>query len=315
MSLCRRIPSCRRRVINTINVKTAYLYLIVTTTVWGSIFVVTRIALKTIPPITLLLSRYLLASLVLWLLVFILKKNIRVNRKDVKYFFFIGIFGYFIGVAVQFFGTRFAGAGIASMINATNPIFIAGFATLLLKEKVSFGKIASIILALIGVYIILYGSQAVELKIGALISVVATLFWAFSSVIVRKISHAYDPIVITAYGILIATICAIPASGIELMTTPHPGMFTLSNCECVLYLGLIATVLPNLLWNKSLSILEASTCALFYPIQPFVSILLGVLFLHESISIHFWIGSLLIVCGIFFSLLLEKRKQVPTAEL
>ncbi|NLK36177.1 MAG: DMT family transporter, partial [Gracilibacteraceae bacterium] len=69
------------------------------------------------------------------------------------------------------------------------------------------------------------------------------------------------------------------------------------------YMGLVCTGLAHVLWNKSLSMLEAGTCSLFYPIQPMVAVLLGWLFLGESINLSFVFGAVLIIGGVVFSLL------------
>jgi drug/metabolite transporter (DMT)-like permease len=70
----------------------------------------------------------------------------------------------------------------------------------------------------------------------------------------------------------------------------------------VLYLGVIGTAVPNLLWNLSLSKIDASICSLFYPVQPLVSVLLGGLMLGERMNISFWIGAVMILSGLFLSI-------------
>ena len=65
----------------------------------------------------------------------------------------------------------------------------------------------------------------------------------------------------------------------------------------------ICTGVAYTLWNKSLSVLDASVCSAFYPIQPAVSALLGILLLGETLSINFLAGSALIVCGVLVSLI------------
>lgn len=63
-----------------------------------------------------------------------MNKNMSIRREDWKYFLFIGAIGYFVSVGAQIVGTKYAGASVASLINATNPIFITFFAVLILGE-------------------------------------------------------------------------------------------------------------------------------------------------------------------------------------
>lgn len=285
----------------------AYLYLLVTTAIWGSLYVVTRIALQTVPPITLLFFRYVVASLTLAIMVRVSGKDMTIEARDRGAFLFIGAVGYFISTAANIAGTKFAGASLSSLINSTNPIFISLFAVLYLKEGLGAGKILALVAALAGAYVVLGGAKTPEVAWGIFFALLSVLIWAFITVFVRKITRRYDPLVVTAWAIHIATVCALPAVGVELALTPHGRIISPTNLLCFLYLGSFATALPNTLWNKSLSLVDASTCSLFYPIQPLVSALLGALFLGERLSLRFWAGAGLIVGGILFALVPGRR--------
>ena len=292
----------------------AYIFLSVTTAVWGSLYVVTRIALKTIPPITLLFSRYSIACMILLAICFIGKKNMKIEAEDRKSFLLIGVFGYFIAVGSQVFGTKYAGASVASLVNSMNPIFITLFAVVLLKEKLTLSKVLAGIASLTGVYIILGGAQSTGTTWGVAFSLASVLLWAITAISVRRITKKYDPIVVTTYAIMIATAASLPFAGYEVLLTPHAALFSTVSILCVLYLGAVCTAIPGFLWNKSLSLVDASTCSLFYPIQPLVSVLLGILFLSEKIDLKFFTGAILIMGGIFYAIYMEKQGKVVLKE-
>ena len=69
----------------------------------------------------------------------------------------------------------------------------------------------------------------------------------------------------------------------------------------ILYLGFCGSGLAQYTWTKCLSMLPASTCSLFYPLQPTFSALLGALLLQESFSPTFFIGLLLISLDVVLS--------------
>jgi drug/metabolite transporter (DMT)-like permease len=291
-----------------INRRTAYLYLIITTTIWGSLYVVVRIALESVPPLTLLFSRYVIATVTLFAMTRFRGKKVYIKPEDRKSFLLIGAIGYFISQGAQVFGTKYAGASVSSLINSMNPVFITLFAVMILKEKLTVGKIIGTLATLIGAYVVLGGAPNVGTIWGIALSLFSILIWSISSVSVRRITQTYDPMVVTTIAIFIATLCSLPATCIELVVIPHGDLFSLKNILCFLYLGIIATALPNLLWNKSLSFIEASTCSLFYPIQPLVSVLLGITILSEKIDYKFGIGALLVVGGILYALLSERNR-------
>lgn len=282
------------------NKKMAYLYLTITLCAWGSLYVVSKFVLARVPTFTVLFIRYFIAGIVL---LFVLRrKNIsKIEKQDYKYVFFIGFIGYFLSIVAQFLGTKFSNASLASLINSTNPIFIILFAVLILKEKLTLHKIICVIAALTGTYIIIGGGSGSGHALGILLSVISVILWSLMTVIVRKITQKYNPIQITTYAIIIAAICSLPASIYELIVIPNIELLNPTVIISLLYIGLVCTALSHVLWNKSLSMIEAGSCSLFYPLQPMVSVLLGWLLLGEEITIRFALGAILIIGGILFS--------------
>lgn len=283
----------------------AYLYLLLVFSIWGSLYVVSKFVLGKIPTFTILFLRFFIASI---LLSFMLRKKKfkKIEKKDYKYIAFFGIGGYFISVGAQLIGTKLASASLASLVNSLNPVVIMIMASIFLHEKLTAKKIGSIILALTGVYLIIGGGGAKGQVAGILFSVFSVLTWSVVSVLIRKITQKYDSIKITLYGLIIAAICNLPISIIEIASSDEIHM-DLQAILAILYMGMICTGAAYVLWNKSLSMLEAGTCSAFYPVQPLVSILLGIIFLKETITIQIVIGAILIILGVLLSLLKNQN--------
>ena len=83
---------------------------------------------------------------------------------------------------------------------------------------------------------------------------------------------------------------------------------TMESILAVLYMGIFGTAVTHSLWNYSLRVMDASFCSMFYPMQPLVSSILGVLFLHEAITPGFVLGALMICCGIVAAVVSAKPK-------
>ncbi|MBP2642392.1 MAG: DMT(drug/metabolite transporter) superfamily permease [Firmicutes bacterium] len=244
----------------------AYIYLLVTFFTWGSLYVVSKFVLGKIPVITLSFLRYVISGAVLWP-VLQQRKLKKIDKKDYKYVFGIGFWGYFVAIGAQLLGTKLSNASLAALVNSMNPVVIMLFAVVLLKEKLTLKKVVCGITAIIGVYII--------------------------------VGDAFQ---ITTYGIVVAAICTLPFSVWEIMITPAI-QFDGSIVVSLLYIAIVCTALAHVLWNKSLSLIEAGTCSLFYPMQPLVAVFLGWALLGESISINFVMGAVLIIGGVFVSLI------------
>ncbi|NMM64294.1 EamA family transporter [Clostridium sp. P21] len=294
------------------NKKTAYVYLIITFCAWGSLYVVSKFVLGKVPVVTVLFLRYFIAGITLF---FMNKKSKakKIEREDLKYIFLVGFAGYFLSVGAQLIGIKLSNASIASLINAMNPITMMFFAAVILKERLTIKKVFCVVLAMLGVYITIGDVRGNGQALGILFSIFSVILWSLVSVMVRRITQKYGALQITTYSMFIATLCTLPISIGELIVTPNV-QFNWSVILSLIYMGIVCTALAYVLWNKSLSIIEAGTCSLFYPVQPMVSVIFGVMFLGEHINMNFIFGAVLIVGGVLFSILGKKSTSKLTKQ-
>ncbi len=284
-----------------------YLYLLVTFFCWGSIYIVSKYALAVMGPITVCFCRYAISIVCLYGLLKLKGGAKKVEKDHWPYFLLLGGLGYFVSIVLQLAGTSLLSASLSSLMNALNPVSISILAAIFLKEKLSWKNGLSILISLAGVYIIL-GSGGAEINpLGILCAAGSVLLWSTASVAIRKISGFYDPVQTALYGMMIAIVPNVPAAIFEnvFMVQSHPTLIALLAC---LFLGVFGTAVAHTCWNKGLSCLNASTCSMFYPLQPLVSAVLGVLLLHELITWQFVVGAVLICCGIVVNFLPTGQK-------
>lgn len=295
---------------------------------WGSLYVVSKPAMEAIPPVTLLTLRLLIAMLVIYI---ILRKKYcrpvnsdtrrkhahipRIKRKDLPRFACIGMTGYGAGLACLQISNDMLDASLSSLLNSICPIVIFALAAVMLHEKIGPAKIIGIILSIAGVYIILGvggsgGAGAVggaASPSGIIIACVSVFLWSLCAVLIRSVAGDYDPLCATFYGILFSMPLLIPWSLIELDNSK--AAITLPVCLSVIYLGVVATALGNVMWNIALKNTPASTCSMFYPVQALTSAVMGIIFLGEQITAEFMIGAAIISAGIVIATASDNRKQ------
>lgn len=273
---------------------------------WGSQYVISKIALRTVPPVTLLALRYLVSVPALFIVLRLRHALTPVKKGDWPILFAIGFTGYFASFCLQMLGINRLTGSVSSLLGAMNPIFIPILAAFFLHERITPAKIACVALSMAGVVVIVGVDGTVDAS-GALLMLASVFLWSTASIIIRRVSGRYDPMQIA----LIAILCALPFTGgwslIELQSAPCS--FTLESVLAVLYMGVLGTAVTHSLWNYSLRVMDASFCSMFYPMQPLVSSVLGVLFLHEAVTPGFVIGALMICCGIVAAVISAKPRK------
>lgn len=289
---------------NSQNKYSAYLGLLVTFVLWGSLYVASQVVLQELPPFTVAFLRFVLAWLFLTILTRLQKSDAARPNPDAscrKYIWFLGFFGYTISVGIQLLGTKLAGATTASLINSLNPVTISLMAAFFLKEALTPRKGIGILLTVAGAYLIIGTNSSINLT-GAGFSLLAVLGWSLVSVLTRKALAAYHPLYVTRRAIGVAALCNLPICLIELYLTDARPSLSLPLILCLLYMGICGTGIPYILWNKSLAALPAGVCSAFYPIQPLTSALLGILLFRERLTPVFAAGTFCIFCGILLCL-------------
>lgn len=271
--------------------------------IWGGMYVVSKYVLAFVPPLTLVVIRLLIASLVLGG-VLGLTGRLRVDVRDLPRFALCGIVGYTISLSTQFAGTRLATAHDAALITSATPAFIAVFAAVVLGERVGFWRWLAITFATIGVIVVALGQSGEAAGTGSLLGdiflVIAALTWALYSVLVKAATTSHATLVVTTYAIAAGFLLTSPTVPIEDAQLHWLAMPILAWWGIV-YLGVISTAGAFYLWNKGFELLDASVASLFFFAQPIVGGILGWLLLGESLPPTFFAGAVLIATGVILA--------------
>jgi len=285
--------------------KKGYFYLLITFFIYGSIYVANKFIFRYIPPLTMLFMRQCIAVCIMGVLVYFSGWR-KIKREHWKYFIVLGVFSYFVAIALQTQATNMMNASIAALINSVNPIFISIFAVIILNEKITARKVLGIICSLLGVTLVLgISGEGVNLT-GVAFSLTSVILWSAASVLVRKISADYSSVQITFIGFLLSLPFYTFASYIEMQS--HTLTITPGSIVIILYLAVFGSAVSYMLWNKCLTMLDASVCSQFYPLQTLFAALLGIIILNEKIGLNFVLGTVLISGGVIIGL--TKRKTV-----
>ncbi|MFB5193371.1 EamA family transporter [Bacillus sp. AFS073361] len=264
---------------------------------WGGMYVVGKFVLNYIPAFTLLWTRYALAFIIL-LVVFLFTKKEKIRRSDWGLLVFLGFIGYFLANGLAFVGTHLSTAHMASLIASIAPLFTVVIAAWVLKESLSKKKVVSIIITFCGVSLVIgMDPDGVLHMSGNLILLLGTLNWGIYCVYVKRAMLKYSALLVTISGLGSALIMTTPL----MLWESNRHTFELFQNKSIwmgtLYIGVVATACAFYLWNKGIELIEAGTGAMFQFFTPVVGILLGWIYLGESLDVKFFIGGTLIIFG------------------
>jgi drug/metabolite transporter (DMT)-like permease len=279
---------------------------LIASSIWGGMYVISKVILEIIPPFTLLSLRLVLGVLTLWIAIQ-LNKRFAWKKNLVRDSFLVGMVGYGVSLSLQFVGTKLSTASNGALVTSATPAFVLLFAPYLLGEKNSPRRIFALVISSLGVIAVI-DPRTAELSPGLfwgnLALLGAGITWALYSVLVRKVSSSGQVLATSMVMLLGGLPISLPLSGWEL-ATQKIGAITSGVVAGILFLGIISTALAMALWNYAFASIPAALASLTFFAQPVVGTILGSIFLKEQITPLFILGGLFIGAGLVFASLNE----------
>lgn len=189
-----------------------YLFAVLSMLFWGLSFVWFKIVVQWYEPITIIFLRLLISGSLMMVFMLFTRSWQTIKRKHLKYFLLLAFsqpFCYFLG---ESFGLKLVSSTIASVIIATIPLFSPIAAYFMVREKVTMPVVLGIIFSFAGIILMLINpdfSLNASPK-GVLLLFLAVFAAIAYSVIIRKISHEYNPVTIITHQNLIGAVYFLP---------------------------------------------------------------------------------------------------------
>jgi drug/metabolite transporter (DMT)-like permease len=272
----------------------------VATLTWASNMTLGRWLRDDIGPLTLAASRFLIATVLLFLLLRRQPQEERRLKRDKWLLLSMALSGVVIFTPALYLGLQHTTTVNATLIIGTAPLITGLLATLFIGEPMSGRQVVSAVLGLLGIVVLISGGrirfwEALTGNIGDLIVLGAMNLWAIYSVLSRRVMRRRSALSTSAFSALLGLPLLLPAAIWEILHSDFT--FTTGLILPLLYIGLAPGVVGFLAWNAGVRRLGASGAMVFYNTLPIYGAILGTLFLGETMGLPHVIGGGLIVGG------------------
>lgn len=278
------------------------LLIIVAALAGGSIPPLAKIALEAFPPFTLIVIRFLAASLVL--LPFV-RRSRELNLRVFRQLLGVEVIGA-INPILLFIALQFTPALVSPLIYAAVPLLTGLYLRVFKGVKIAKDQLLGIVTGFSGVAIIillpLFQNGGLDLQYfwGNLLIFGAALAFMVYGILSNTKQQALGitPTALTFYLSLVALALALPLAGWELAQHPlDPAAIAPRQLLAALAIGAVCSSLFFLAYQKAIHLGNELTASLFTYLQPVAGILLAVLLLGEQITPAFVIGGILALIG------------------
>lgn len=282
--------------------------LLVLATLWGGSYTFIKIGVETIPPISLIAARTLIAGAVL--LVVLQMRGLALPRDPATWRLFLAqaCLNSVLPFTLIAWAERNVGAGLATILSSTSPIFVVLLSGLLLGGERQTGlRLAGIAAGLAGTVLIV-GRQALsgfgDELMAQLALVVASLCYGGAALMGRNFK-ALDPMLPAAGSLVCGAVILIPAS--LLIDQPWQLAPSQASIAALIALSLFSTALAFVIYFRLVARLGSVGATSVAYLRVPTGVAIGMVFLGETLASTAWVGLVLVVGGVLAMTLPARR--------
>lgn len=278
---------------------------------WGGSYTFIKLGVETVPPLTLIAARTLIAGLVL--LAVIRWRGLRLPRDPAIWRLFVvqACLNSVVPFTLIAWAERSVDAGLATILSSTSPIFVVLLTCLSAKaERLPALRLAGIAAGLAGTVLIV-GMQAMAgfgEQLWAQLALVAASICYGGAALFGRSFKGLDPIMPAAGSLLCGALVLLPLSLV--LDRPWTLSPSVQSIQALIALSLVSTALAFVIYFRLIARLGAvATTSVAYLRVP-TGVLIGMIFLGEALAPTAWAGLGLVILGVM-AMTLPLRSRAP----
>ncbi|WP_315778565.1 MULTISPECIES: DMT family transporter [unclassified Bradyrhizobium] len=259
---------------------------------WSGSFIFNGLALKELPPLTLVLLRIALAAAILLPILRLRGLDLPRGIAGWRPYFAVALFNNVVPFCLIVIGQTYITSGLAAVLNATTPLFTIAVMAAAGEEGLSARRVAGLIVGLVGV-VVLRGGASVGGGYGILFGLGASFSYGVAALLVRRHLANSPPLATATFQLSASSAMMLVVAGVvdQPWRLPMPGLQT---WLAIIALATLSTAFAYIVFFQVLRRSGATNVTLVTLLIPLTTMLLGYLVLGESVSLREIVGALVI---------------------
>ncbi len=266
---------------------TEWALLLALSALWGGSFFFFKVLVETLPPFTIVLGRVGIAAVALNLYLIVRRDPMPRSAATWRQFLVMGLLNNVVPFTLIVFGETRISSGLASILNATTPVFaVLSAHVLTANEKLTWSRGAGVLFGFVGVAVLIgpealagFGNQDL---VGELSCLAAALIYGLAGIYGRRFK-GIAPLKVATGQITASTLVLLPLAALvdRPWTLPMPGAAAGAS---LVGIALLCTALAYMLYFRILAVAGATNLMLVTFLLPISALLLGWLALGEQLA-------------------------------
>jgi len=277
---------------------------------WGTTWLASKEGVKYMPAMQLVAIRQFLGGGI-YVAYFLFKKTPWPKAGQWKTILILSLLNFVLSNGLSTWGVKYISSGLGAILGAIFPIWIVVI-SLFSGEKLSRLSIAGMLICFAGVCLVFYDHLKDFLQpnfsFGIILSLTATLTWAFGTLYTKKKAASFNPYFSLGLQMLLSSLflfIVIGATGTTIPLAEIPAVSWWS----IAYLVVFGSVLTFIAFIYSLQKLPAEISSIYAYINPIVAVILGAFIFNEPLTLFIVFGGIIILTGLYLVNLAFRKKK------
>ncbi|OMP30762.1 EamA family transporter [Mangrovimonas sp. DI 80] len=271
--------------------------------IWGSTYLLNKIAVAQLPPFMLASVRFITAGILIFIISKIMRISLKISSRQLLNTIFAGFLFLTFGNGVVVWALKYVDSGFAALEISAQPLIVLILMRILQGKKIQPMSVIGVVLGVIGIYLLVSQNEIVS-KEGSIIGMVmilcCLLSWAYGSLFVGKAELPKNYFVNTGYQMLTGGIMLLLASLIFQEQWVMPAEWENSVVISMVLLILLGSIVAFTSFNYLLKTVSPEKVATSTYVNPIVALVLGWYFLNEHITAQSIVAAAVLLTGVYF---------------
>lgn len=282
--------------------------------IWGSTYLLNKIAVTELPPFMLAAIRFIIASLLIFLIAKIIGLKLGISKIQLKNTAIAGFLFLTFGNGVVVWALKYVDSGFAALLVSAQPLVVLLLMRFLEGKRIQLMSFIGVFLGIIGIFLLVsqQGFIANEgMTIGMIMIFVCMLSWGYGSLFVTTANLPSNFFVNTGYQMLTGGVMLLLTSVAFGESWSNPLHWSQPVQFSMLALIIFGSIVAFTSFNYLLKTVSPEKVATSTYVNPIIAMLLGWYFLNEEITIQSIIAACILLSGVYF--INTKKKLVMFA--
>lgn len=279
--------------------------------IWGSTYLLNKIAVSELPPFMLASIRFMTAGILIFIITKLMGKSIAITKRQLVNTFIAGFLFLSLGNGVVVWALKYVDSGFAALEISAQPLVVLILMRVFQGKKIQAMSVLGVILGVIGIYLLVSQKQVVSQE-GSIIGMVMIFFcmvsWASGSLFVGNADLPSNYFVSTGYQMLAGGFLLLLGSLIFGETWSLPNVWSEKVQWSMILLIVFGSIVAFTSFNFLLKKVSPDKVATSTYVNPIIALLLGWYFLNEVITTQSIIAAVVLLTGVYF--INTKKKLV-----